>query len=205
MSSEPDLGPPTTLVLVRHARTAFTGRTFTGGPGDGPGGEFGPPLDDEGERQAVRLAARFRTPEDDLPAPAALVCSPYLRTRQTAHWIGSSLGLPPVVDDGWIEVAAPEETAVPVLVRRVGVARDRLLAEHAGRCVVVVTHAGPVRAVISAALAAGPEAIWRLRTDPASLSVVRYWSDGGCEVVGVNDVGHLRPPEPLPPEVQQSP
>ena len=130
---EPDLGPPTTLVLVRHARTAFTGRTFTGGPGDGPGGEFGPPLDDEGERQAVRLAARFRTPEDDLPAPAALVCSPYLRTRQTAHWIGSSLGLPPVVDDGWIEVAAPEEAAVPVLVRRVGVARDRLWSPTPGR------------------------------------------------------------------------
>lgn len=189
-AGQPDQGPPTTLVLVRHARTAFTGRTFTGGPGD----EFGPPLDDAGERQAVRLAEVFRTPREDLPAPAALICSPYLRTRQTAHWVGSVLGLPPEVDDGWIEVAGPEEAAIDRLVRRVGAARDRLLARHQGRCAVVVTHAGPVRAVLAAALDAGPAAVWRLRTDPASLNVVRFWSDGGCEVVSVNDVGHLREP-----------
>lgn len=187
----PDLTAPTTLVLVRHARTAFTGRTFTGGSGPD---SFGPPLDDAGEHQAALLATALATPRDDVPAVDAVICSPFLRTRQTAHWVGSALGLPPLVDDGWVEVAGLAETAVEALVRRVRAASDRLLAERPGQCVVVVTHAGPVRAVLAAALAAGPEAIWRLRSDPASISIVRRWADGGVEVAAVNDVGHLRVP-----------
>ena len=192
----PDLGEPTTLVLVRHARTAFTGRTFTGGPDSGSGSGsadgFGPPLDGPGERQAARLADALGSPRDDVPAVQAVICSPFLRTRQTAQALGAALGLEPAPDDDWIEVTSVEDAAVEALLGRVGSARDRLLAEHAGRCVVVVTHAGPVRALLSAALDAGPAAMWRLRTDPASISVVRYWADGGCEVAAVNDVAHLR-------------
>ena len=121
-----------------------------------------------------------------------MICSPFLRTRQTAQAGAAVLGLAPALDDDWVEVTSLEQNAVEALVARVAAARDRLVAAHAGGCVAVVTHAGPVRAVLSAALDAGPAALWRLRTDPASISVVRYWSDGGCEVVTVNDVGHLR-------------
>jgi hypothetical protein len=41
---------------------------------------------------------------------------------------------------------------------------------------------------VSEALDAGDVALWRLRIDPGSLTVVRYWSDGGAEVLTVNHV-----------------
>jgi probable phosphoglycerate mutase len=188
--AEPDLGTPTTLLLIRHARTAYTGRTFTGG---GPGEEGqGPPLDEPGEREAAALAAALATGRDDVPVPEAIICSPYLRTRQTAQALGAALGLAPAVDEDWVEVSSLEDASIEALWGRVSAARDRLLAAHPGRCVALVTHAGPVRALLSATLDAGPAAMWRLRVDPASLSVVRFWADGGCEVVTANDVSHLR-------------
>jgi broad specificity phosphatase PhoE len=57
--------------------------------------------------------------------------------------------------------------------------------------VLVVSHGGPVAAVVHEALEAQPAALWRVRVDPCSLTVVRYWSDGGIQLVTVNAAGHL--------------
>jgi hypothetical protein len=46
--------------------------------------------------------------------------------------------------------------------------------------------------VLARVLAAGPAALWRLRVDPTAVSVVRFWTDGGCEVATVNSSAHLR-------------
>jgi hypothetical protein len=43
-----------------------------------------------------------------------------------------------------------------------------------------------VRVVVREALDAGPATLWRLRVTPAALSVVRFWPDGGVEIVTVN-------------------
>ncbi|MFI7587293.1 histidine phosphatase family protein [Spongisporangium articulatum] len=188
MSAQPDLGPPTTLVLVRHGHTELTGRDFSGGP------EADPDLDGDGRQQAELVAGRL---EEDYTGPyaepvTALIVSPYARTRQTSEPIAEYLELEAVVDADWREVESLEPEGLAALTARMTGAVAAVLRAHPGETVAVVTHAGPIRAVLTAALAAGDEALWRLRVDPASLSVVRYWADGGIEVAAVNDTAHLR-------------
>jgi probable phosphoglycerate mutase len=74
---------------------------------------------------------------------------------------------------------------------RVRGARDRVVAAYPEQAVVVVTHATPVRVVLQEALDAGAAALWRVRVTAASVSVVRYWEDGGVEVAMVNSTAHL--------------
>jgi ribonuclease H / adenosylcobalamin/alpha-ribazole phosphatase len=227
-SNGPDLGPPTTLVLIRHARTPDTGVRVRGsGPRSEPRApQQDPELDDAGWEQARRLG---RWVAREWPG-AVVVSSPARRARGTASAIDEALGRVreagdgrgPEGEDGWAEVglgewdgrsyaeiaagwpreyrawrespaaAPPGGESLVQVGHRVAAARDRLLTAHPGTVVVVVTHTGPVRALLGLALEAGPAAFWRLRIDPASVSVVRFWADGGCEVAGVNSTGHLR-------------
>ena len=150
---------------------------------------------------------------------SAVVASPMLRTRGTAAPAADRLGLPVAVDEGWAEVAMGDlngltyadamqrrpdaltawrgdtATAPPggesfdALAARVAAARERTIAAHPGGVVAVVTHGGPVRVVVRAALDAGPVALWRLRLTPCALTGVRYWRDGGVEVVALTAAG----------------
>lgn len=221
----PVAGDPTTLLLVRHGRTPLTeaGR-FSGRTGEDP------PLSAAGEQDAERVAqvvALLGGPGGllaDVARPKAVVCSPMLRTRQTASVVAARLALPLPVETAaeWIEAGFgawegltygeivrryPAEVAawqgsttvappgggesLDDLVERVAAARRRVLRAHAGTTVVVVTHATPVRAVLQDALAAGSEALWRLRITPGALSVVRYWDDDSAEVATINSAAHL--------------
>jgi len=224
----PDLGPPTTLVLVRHGRTAFTeqGR-FSGRPATVPGfATVDPPLSpsglDDARAVADALLGLGDLPETGAGSPDVLLVSPMQRTRQTAAVIGQRLGLDPVVDEDWIEagfgvwdghtfgeVAArwPDELAawrgsmtvappgggesLQDVVNRIRAARRKAVAAYPGRVVVVVSHVTPVRVCVQEALDAGPSALWRLAVAPCSVTVVRHWSDGGCEVLCVNRVNRV--------------
>ena len=88
----PDLGPPTVTLVVRHGVTAHSlERKFSGS-----GTTFDPPLVAEGIAQAELAAAELeRRGGGDV-----LVCSPMLRTRQTAEILGAAIGLVPVVVEG---------------------------------------------------------------------------------------------------------
>ncbi|MFN8076178.1 MAG: bifunctional RNase H/acid phosphatase [Kineosporiaceae bacterium] len=217
-----DLGEPTTLVLVRHGRSAHTesGRVSGAGGAD-------PELSPAGLGDAARAAAAvagLSAPQGllpGLPRIAAVVASPMRRTRQTADAVAGALGLPVTVDEGWIEasfgewdgltygeiarrwpqefaawqgsmtLAPPGGESLDALSVRVSSALRRTVAAHAGRVVVVVSHMTPIRAVVREALDAGPSALWRVRLAPCSLTVVRFWGDGGAELVTVNATAHL--------------
>ena len=152
----------------------------------------------------------------EIGSPTALVSSPLRRTRQTADAVATRLGLPVTVMDDWAEIAFGEwdgltfeqvaerwpgevagwrgsMTALPPggesldqLVSRVRAVRAATVAAFEHQVVVVATHGVPVRACVHEALEAGPPALWRTRIDPASVTAVRYWSDGGIEVSAVN-------------------
>jgi probable phosphoglycerate mutase len=98
-------GEATTLLLVRHGRTALT----QSGQLSGRDGED-PPLSPAGEDDAARAAAliaRFGgadTPLADIAAPSAVVCSPMRRTWQTAAAIADRLELAVTTDPDWIEI-----------------------------------------------------------------------------------------------------
>ena len=208
-----DLGEPTTLLLIRHGSTVDTDqRRVRGSAAAGPG--LTAEGLERVRRLAQRLAEH--SPTDPAPRPAALITSPLLRAGQTAAALGDALGLTPIADDDWAEVslgdwdgldyaeiaarwpaeyrawrgstsaAPPHGESLDEVGKRVAAARDRLIRQYPGRRVLVVSHTAPIRTVLSLALDAGPVALWRLRIDPAGLSVVRFWADGGCEVAAVN-------------------
>jgi ribonuclease H / adenosylcobalamin/alpha-ribazole phosphatase len=105
------LGPPTTLVVVRHGQTPMTrARVFSGGGTDGPS------LDDVGQQQAKR-AGEFLADSDVLAGAISsdsaarglgevpvVVASPMVRTRETAGVIAARLGVEDItIDDHWRE------------------------------------------------------------------------------------------------------
>lgn len=104
-----DTGPPTTLVVVRHGRTANTERgRFAGRDGEDA------PLSPAGEDDAARLArvlAALGGPGavlPDVPRPAVLLASPMRRALRTAQVAAAALGVPAddvAVDPDWVEAS----------------------------------------------------------------------------------------------------
>ncbi|WP_129309438.1 bifunctional RNase H/acid phosphatase [Streptomyces sp. L2] len=213
-SKAPDLGAPTTLVLLRHGETPLTPqKRFSGSGGTNP--SLSDAGRDQAHRAATALAARGTI--------QAVVASPLARTQETARIVAARLGLDVETDDGLREtdfgawegltfgevhtrhpddltawLADPEahptgggesfaETAV-----RIAAARDRLIAARAGRTVLLVTHVTPVKTLIQLALGAPPESLFRMELSAASLSAVAYYADGNASVRLFNDTSHLR-------------
>jgi probable phosphoglycerate mutase len=56
----------------------------------------------------------------------------------------------------------------------------------------VVSHVSPIKLVLRDALAATDAFLHRLFLDPAGISVLDRWPDGGVAVRTVNDTSHLR-------------
>jgi len=157
----------------------------------------------------------------DLPPIEAVRCSPLARTRATGAAVATACGLSATVDEGWAEagfglweglgyaevaegwpdllrswqgsstVAPPGGESLVEVMARVEGALARLRQQHPGGTVAVATHVTPIRAVLRYALEAGVPTMWRVRLAPASITVVRFWSDGGAEVRAVNVTAHL--------------
>ena len=207
IAARADLGPPTTLLLLRHGATDHTtGRRFSGRGGADPG------LSDVGVEQARRAA-------DHAAAHAELlgvVTSPLRRCRETAEVVADRLGLPVREDEAWSElafgewdgltfaevrerwpdeldawlaspdVAPPGGEPLAALERRVAVARDKAIARHPGRTVLVVTHMTPIRSLVRGVLGAPLTAMSRLDLAPASYTEIAHWSDGLAVLRGFN-------------------
>lgn len=200
----------TRFVLVRHGVTEYsTARRFAG--------RSDLPLTEHGERQAGQLARRVA----ELGRIDALICSPLLRTRQTAGPLADLLGLTAEVEDGVIETdygdwdgytfeqvrqqwpaelerwlvdpsfAPVAGESVDAVTRRVRRARDRLLAQYEGKTIAVVTHVSPIKILVLLALGAPASAVHRMFLAPASLSVIDYYSDGPVSLRSYNETGHL--------------
>jgi probable phosphoglycerate mutase len=210
----PDLGPPTTFVLLRHGETPLTPeKRFSGSGGTDP--ELSP----AGWQQA-HAAAELMAERGTLQA---IVTSPMRRCRQTASAVAERTGLQVRVDEGlreadfgawegltfaevrerfpedlekWLESTEARPTgggeSFATVADRVAVARDRLLARYAGRTVLLVTHVTPVKTFVRLALEAPPSALFRMELSAACLSVIAYYADGNASVRLLNDTGHLR-------------
>jgi probable phosphoglycerate mutase len=151
-----------------------------------------------------------------------IVASPLARTRETAEIVAASLGLPVAVDEDLMEldfgrleglsgdeartahplavrrflsdvtVAAPGGESVADVSTRVARARRRILSEHAGRTVLIVSHVTPIKLLVAAGLGVGDDVVHRVFLEAASLSTVTWSSDGRSSVRLVNDTAHLR-------------
>ncbi|WP_055489773.1 bifunctional RNase H/acid phosphatase [Streptomyces sp. TP-A0356] len=213
-SAPPDLGAPTTFVLLRHGETPLTPlKRFSGSGGSDPA------LSDAGRRQAGLVAGALAA----RGTIQAVVSSPLVRCRQTAAIAAARLGLDVSVEDGlretdfgawegltfgevrerypddmdaWLADPEAEPTgggeSFAAVARRVAAARDKLITSYAGRTVLLVSHVTPIKTLVRLALDAPPHALFRMELSAASLTVVAYYADGNAGLRLLNDTSHLR-------------
>lgn len=207
------IAPPTVTLLLRHGSTALSGEKRFSGLGDVP-------LDSRGREQATLAAARLAARGD----VDVLISSPLRRALETAELVGHRLGLPVAVEEGFREtdfgewegatfaevqekwptelaawlgdpgVAPPAGESFVQTTRRVQEGLGRLLATHADRTVLLVSHVTPIKTLVRLALEAPAGVLYRLHLDPAGLSVVDWYADGRAVVRLLNDTAHLGAP-----------
>ncbi|MCC3773173.1 histidine phosphatase family protein, partial [Streptomyces sp. UNOC14_S4] len=212
-----DLGAPTTFVLLRHGETALTPQKRFSGSGGGNGAD--PGLSPAGHRQAEAVAAALAargTIQEIVSSPlrrcretAAAVAARLgleahvedgLRETDFGAWEGLTFAEVkerwPADLDAWLASSKAAPTgggeSFATVARRVAQTRDRLLARHAGRTVLLVTHVTPVKTLVRLALGAPPESLFRMELSAASVSAVAYYADGNASVRLLNDTSHLR-------------
>ena len=205
----------TTLVLVRHATTASTGKRL--------GGRTDAPLDDAGRQQAEAAAQRLAA----VPLKA-VYASPLPRTWETAEIVAAPHRLSVLPDEGLLEVEYGDWTDRPLQpltktkkwpviqsrpslvtfpngesireaqLRAVG-AVEAIVARHAKATVAVVSHADVIKALVSFYLGQPLDLFQRLHVSPASVTVLQLSAAGGQPVlVRFNDDGPLTAPPARP-------
>jgi len=203
-------GAPTRLLLLRHGQTELSAQRRYSGRGN-------PALTDLGRRQ-VAAAARYLGQQGGIDA---VVSSPLQRAYDTASAAAKELGRDVVVDDdlietdfgawegltfgeaadrdpdlhlGWLRdtaVPPPDGESFDAVAARVRRAQRRIITEHAGETVLVVSHVTPIKTLLRMALDAGPAILYRLHLDLASLSIAEFYPDGAASVRLVNQTAYL--------------
>lgn len=211
----------TTLIMVRHGRTALTeSRRISGGSGENP------PLSEVGIKDAQEAARAIAAIGKSgsysfIPAPSVVIHSPVLRAKQTAELIANHnrLGLEELnelseIDFGdwdgltneevfaqfedeyikWrgsFEVPPPGGESLKDFEKRILEAFRKILESHRGQSVVVVAHVMPIRGLLKIASDSSIAGYWRPNISPASLSIARFWGFEEAEIVCLNSTGHL--------------
>jgi probable phosphoglycerate mutase len=209
-AGEPAAVVTTVTHLLRHGQTEHTPERRFSGRNDLP-------LSRTGRAEAEAAAVRAKELGIEV-----VVASPLRRTRETAEIVAGALGLPVQFDEDLVEldfgrlegltfdeaaarhplaarrfgadvtVAAPGGESVADVSARVARARRRILSEHAGRTVLVVSHVTPIKLLLAAGMGVGDEVVHRVFLEAASLCTVTWSSDGRSSVRLVNDTAHLR-------------
>ncbi len=213
---QPAAPKSTTLVLVRHAVTAQTGPLLSG---RAPGID----LSDRGVEQARNVGERLAV----LPVQA-VYASPIERTWQTAQHVAGHHGLevrelPGVIEadygewtggkiadlaktDLWRTVQVvpsrarfPGGESISEMQSRMVGALERVVADHPGELVVVVSHADPIKAAIAHFSGVHLDLFQRVIVSPASVTVFDL-GPYGAALVKCNDTGSLDELVPKPSE-----
>lgn len=203
-------GAPTRLLLLRHGQTELSvGRRYSG--------RGNPPLTELGRTQAD-AAARYLGEQGGV---SAVISSPLQRAYETAAAAAKVLGLDVTVEDDLIEtdfgawegltfaeaaqrdpelhgqwlrdttVAPPAGESFDAVANRVRRARDRIVAEHSGSTVLLVSHVTPIKTLLRLALDGNAGILYRLHLDLASLSIAEFYPDGLASVRLVNQTAYL--------------
>ncbi len=191
----------TTLILVRHGVTAHTvDKRFSGGLASS-----NPGLSDDGRAQ-VRATAEWLSPVAE--HVEVVIASPVRRTLESAQIVAEVLGKNVVEEPGFAEMEfgtwdgltfgevgerfpdqlaawlgsldqAPEGgESFRVVEERVLAGLQRVLEAHAGRTVVVVSHVTPIKTLVSHAVNAPLDSVFRMELTPASVTVVTFFGGG---------------------------
>jgi len=203
----------TTLFLARHGETADNAASiFQGQSGKG--------LNARGRAQAARLASRLKVRAELVPH--VVVASDLQRAVETARAVADACGRSVVTDPALREVDVglwtgksheqiaelyPEEWAAwssgldvrrgggetyAELAARIDAALQRLMVEHDGKRILVVSHGGSIKSWIVRLLGASSEGLRALAgIGNCGLSVVLRDSRGRLRLESFNDTSHL--------------
>jgi ribonuclease H / adenosylcobalamin/alpha-ribazole phosphatase len=201
---------PTTTILLRHGDTRLSPEHRFSGLSDLP-------LSASGTRQARAAAGRLAAgaPID------AVISSPLQRAADTAAIVAAELGLTAAVDDDLRETdfgdwegltlaeiqrewpvasarwrgdpgqAPPGGESFADTAQRVNRACDRLLHDHGGQTVLLVTHITPIKILLCRGLGVPLGTVYRLYLGSACLSEIQWHGRGFAAVHRVNDTSHL--------------
>ncbi|HKP44210.1 bifunctional RNase H/acid phosphatase [Mycobacterium sp.] len=203
-------GAPTRFLLLRHGQTELSTQRRYSGRGN-------PALTDVGRRQAD-AAAQYLAAKGGI---SAVITSPLQRAYDTAAAAAKALGLDVTVDDDLIEtdfgawegltfgeaaerdpdvhrrwlrdtsITPPDGESFDSVATRVRRAQARIINEHGGDTVLVVSHVTPIKTLLRLALDAGEGILYRLHLDLASLSIAEFYPDGVASVRLVNQTAYL--------------
>ena len=208
-----NVGEPTTFLLARHGATTYSlEKRFSGSGG------MDLPLIELGESQGRALAQEIARRGE----ATAIVSSPLLRTRQTAALIAEETGLEVTIDDDlaecsfglwdghtfaevrekWPEemadwlastsVAPPEGESFDACQARVRRAVRRLTERFAGQTIVIVAHVTPIKLMVTDAVGAPVDSVYRMELPPCSISKVAWFPDGNSSMFSFAEAAHLR-------------
>jgi len=200
------------LIFARHGQTEWNSVTRYQGKTDVP-------LNDDGRKQARRLAARLASWE-----PEAMFTSPLSRAAETARivregllmeekprleilpalseidfgdWEGKTI---PEIERGYGEiyrqwrenpssVTPPGGESFTEVLQRVDRALESILSGFADR-ILVVGHGGIMRAALVKLLEVPSSLVWRMRMDNCSMLAVDFWK-GRPMLAFLNDAIHV--------------
>src|SRR5947208_2299650 len=213
--TEMEANAPTRLVLVRHGEASGNRELRYLGSSDVA-------LTALGREQARRLARALRR----FPL-VAIYTSPLVRARETAQAIAAETGLDVDVSadvregdfgaweqltraevrardaqhlaawEAGADIAPPAGESLADIRLRVVACTEALAVRHAGETIALVSHVGPIKALVCAALELPPAGAMRMWLDPASISIVDWQRDEAGRAAGIlrafNAVAHLDP------------
>lgn len=204
-----------TFVLLRHGEAQGNREFRYLGSTDAP-------LTARGEEQAAQLAAALAV----YPL-SAIYSSPLSRARQTADRVGVAKHLAVTIEPAlreqeygawegqtraevqaaypaalaaWErgEAAPPDGESLDGVRERVVALADRLAREHVDQMIALVSHVGPIKSLVTAALGVPVAAVYRMWLDTASICVVDWRGDASGSFTGslrvFNATAHLDPP-----------
>jgi broad specificity phosphatase PhoE len=204
----------TSVLIVRHGETTW-------GVAGRYAGQVDVPLTDRGQRQSRQVARRLAplTPDVVLTSPldrcrstadaiaaslsrrgprCEVTVDERLTDQSLGEWTGRSeseiAGRWPADFRRWrhdVDAAPPAGESLADLRVRCVAATEQAVADHRGRSIVVVSHAAPIRALLTWALGTPVDVAYRLRVDNASVSGVLVDPQGSTTVWTINETGHL--------------
>ncbi len=202
---------PVTVVLVRHGETTMTVSRGYSGSGE-PGPPLNDHGVRQAHAAADLVDRIGRDVWGDIPYPSEVIASPMVRTQQTGRIIGERLGLPvrtdavfqeanfgewqgltaEEIEERWpgqlepwhtkADVRPPGGESIAEVGERLRRGLDELRAAGGDRTVVVVSHAVSIRAALGVTMGAQPSSWSQLRVAPASVSIIRLFTDRRDEI-----------------------
>ncbi len=203
------------MLIVRHGETTWGAAGRYAGQVDVPLTDLGRRQSRQVARRLAPLAAdvvltspldRCRATAEAIAASASARRGPRCEVRvderltdqSLGEWTGRSeteiAGRWPADFRRWrddVHAAPPAGESLADLRVRCVAATEQAVDGHRGKSIVVVSHAAPIRALLTWALGTPVDVAYRLRVDNASVSGVLVDPQGATTVWTINETGHL--------------